>query len=206
MTQPKIQNVRDLAIWAPKVALGMVLGIPRVPFVVDMPLQFSSSTVNAPPIETNFDNNLTQDTIIERISYSLVQQNSFPGSPFQSLFLQTLKAQTGVGIRCSVYGGPRYQINDGFTELANFADVLAVTWPQGWMLPKQSNVKVEAVLLSTPTSVPYAVNLTWLGWQSLSKDLDDLSDKEARIRLRRLGIESPDLDLLLMPPDARPRP
>jgi hypothetical protein len=203
MTQPKNQNVRDLAIWYPKVALGMVLGIPRVPFVVDMPLQFSSSTVNAPPIVTNFDNNVTQDTLIERVSYSLVQQNSFPGSPFQSLYLSQLKAQTGVGIQCQVFGGPKYVVNDTFTELANFADILATTWPQGWMLPKQSNVKVSAVLLSTPTSVPYTVNLTWLGWQSLSKDLDDLSDKECRKRLRRLGIETPDLDLLLMPPDAR---
>lgn len=200
MTQPKNQNVRDLAIWAPKMALGMILGIPRVPFIVDIPIQFSSSSVNAPPIVANMQNNLTQDTIIERVSYSLFQQNSFPGSPFQSLYFSQLKAQTGVGIQMQVYGGPKYAVNDTFTELANFSDILATTWPQGWLLYKQSNVKVSAVLLNTPTSVPYDVKLTFLGWQLLEKSIDDLSDKEARARLRKLGIETPDLDVLLNNP------
>lgn len=194
MTQPKTQNVRDLAIWAPKLALGMVLGVPRVPFVVDLPIQFSSSDVNAPPIVTNFDNNLTQDTLIERISFSLFQPNSFPGSPLQPLFFSQLKAMTGVGIQMQVYGGPKYAVNDGFTELANFADILAVTWPQGWPLFKQSNVKVTATLLQTPTSVPYDVKLTFLGWQLLEKGIDDLSDTEAREKLRKLGFETPDVE------------
>ena len=127
----------------------------------------------------------------------MFQQNSFPGSPFQSLYFSQLKAQTGVGIQMQVFGGPKYAVNDSFTELADFADVLATTWPQGWLLFKQSNVKVSAVLLNTPTSVPYDVNLTFLGYQILEKSIDDLSDKEARAKLRLLGLNSPDLDVLL---------
>ena len=205
MTQPKTYDVRSLALWAPKIAYGMIAGVPRVPFVVDIPLQFSSSTVNAPPIVQSFDNNLTQDTIVERVAYNLFQQNTFPGSPFQSLYFNQLKqsGQIGVGIQMQVFGGPKYAINDTFTDLGNLQDVLAMTWPEGWPLAKQSNVKVSAILTQTPVSVPYNVTLTFLGWQFLDKAIDDLSDGEARDRLRKLGIDTPDLTTLLQPGPGR---
>jgi hypothetical protein len=199
--QPKTYDVRSLALWAPRVAYAMVAGVPRVPFVDDIPIQFSSSTVNAPPVTQSFFNNLTQDTLIERVAFNLFQPNSFPGSPFQSLYFNQLKqsGQTGVGVRMDVYGGPKYAINDTFTDLGNLVDVFALTWPEGWPLYKQSNVKVSAILTQTPTSVPFNVQLTFLGWQFLDKSIDDMSDEEARARLRRLGIESPDLNVLLQP-------
>jgi len=199
--QPREQNVRDLAIWAPKIAYGMIVGVPRVPFVADIPLQFSSSTVNAPPVVANLLNNLTQDTLIERVCFNLFQQNSFAGSPLQSLYFAMLKQSgaTGVGVRMDVYGGPRYSVNDTFTDLGNFADVFAATWPQGFPLSKQSNVKVSAILTQTPVSVPFNVTITLIGWNSLSKELDDLSDEECRSRLRKLGIETPDINILLKP-------
>lgn len=199
--QTRDYSVRDLALWSPKLAYGMIVGVPRVPFIVDIPLQFSSSTVNAPPVVASFQNNLTQDTVIERVSYNLFQQNSFPGSPFQSLYFNQLKqsGQTGVGIRMDVYGGPKYSINGEFTDLGNLMDVFAVTWPGGWPLFKQSNVKVSAILLQTPVSVPFNVTLSFLGWQLLEKQIDDLSDGEIRARLRKIGIETPDLNVLKSP-------
>ena len=199
--QPKTYDIRSLALFAPRTAYAMIVGVPRVPFVDDIPLQFSSSTVNAPPLVDSYENNLTQDTVIERVSFSLFQQNSFPGSPFQPLYFNQLKQSgaTGVGVQMAVYGGPKYNVNDAFTDLGNLADVLAVTWPEGWVLPKQSNVKVSAVLTQTPVSVPYNVTLTFTGFQFLSKEIDDLSDAEARARLRKLGLESPDLAILLTP-------
>lgn len=197
----QMQSVKDLALWAPKLAYGMIVGVPRVPFVVDIPIQFSSSTVNAPPVVQNFQNNLTEDTVIERISYSLFQQNSFPGSPLQSLYFNQLRQSgaTGVGVQLAVFGGPKYQISDSFTDLGNLADALAVTWPSGWPLLKQSNVKISAILTQTPVSVPYNILITFLGWQLLDKTVSDLSDDVARARLRKLGIESPDLAILLNP-------
>ena len=192
-------DIKNLALYAPKFAYGLVVGVPRVPFVVDVPIQFSSSVVNAPPVVQSFDNNLTQDTVITRVSYNLFQQNTFPGSPFQSLYFNQLKqsGQTGVGIQLDVYGGPKYSINDDFTDLGNLYDVLASTWPEGWPLAKQSNVKVSAILTQTPVSVPFNVTLTFLGIQLLDKSIDDLSDEECRKRLRTLGIDSPDLSILL---------
>ncbi len=198
--QPKTAyDIRSLALYAPKTAYGIVVGVPRVPFIADIPIQFSSSTVNAPPVVQNFQNNLTQDTVIERIAYNLIQPNSFPGSPFQSTYFNQLKqsGQTGVGVQMAVYGGPKYNVNDTFTDLGNLADVFAITWPEGWPLQKQSNVKVTAILTQNPVSVPYYVTLTFLGWQFLSKELDDLSDSECRARLRKLGFETPDLNVIL---------
>ena len=198
--QPHDSQIRNLALYAPKIALGMMAGVPRVPFIVDIPLQFSSSTVNAPPVVQNFNNNLTQDTIIERVSYNLFQQNSFPGSPWQSTYFNQLKQSgaTGIGIQMAVYGGPKYDVtSSAYTDLGNLADVFAVTWPGGWPLQKQSNVKVSAILTQTPVSVPFNVTLTFLGWNFLSKELDDMDDAEARARLRKLGVETPDLKILL---------
>jgi hypothetical protein len=194
-------NIKNLALYAPKMAYGLVVGVPRVPFVVDVPIQFSASVVNAPPVVQNFNNNLTQDTLITRVSYNLFQQNTFPGSPFQSLYFNQLKqsGQTGVGIQLDVYGGPKYSVNDSFTDLGNLFDVLAATWPEGWPLFKQSNVKISAILTQTPVSVPFNVTLTFMGMQLLDKSVDDLSDAECRARLRKLGIESPDLAILLGP-------
>jgi len=197
--QPKTYDVKNLALWAPRTAYAMLVGVPRVPFVNDIPLQFSSSTVNAPPVVQAFNNNLTQDTVIERISYNLGQPNTFPGSPFQSTYFNQLKqsGQIGVGIQMQVFGGPKYAVNDTYTDLGNLADVLAVTWPEGWPLAKQSNVKVSAILTQTPNSVPFNVTLTFLGWQFLDKTIDDMSDNDAREALRRVGFDVPDLKLLL---------
>jgi hypothetical protein len=194
-------DIKNLALYSPKFAYGLMVGVPRVPFVVDVPIQFSSSVVGAIPIVQSFNNNLTQDTLITRVSHNLFQQNSFPGSPFQSLYFNQLKqsGQTGVGIQLDVYGGPKYSINDTFTDLGNLFDVFAQTWPEGWPLDKQSNVKISAILTQTPVSVPFNVTLTFLGIQLLDKSVDSLSDAECRARLRKLGIEAPDLSVLLGP-------
>jgi hypothetical protein len=203
--QPKSSyDVRALALYAPKIAFGLVAGVPRVPFLDDIPIIFSSSTVNAPPVVGTFQNNLSQDALIERVTYNLFQQNSFPGSPFQSLYFNQLKqsGQTGVGIKLDVYGGPKYDTanSDTFIDLGNYFDVFAATWPEGWPLYKQSNVKLSAILTQTPVSVPYNIEVTFTGFQFLDKVLDDMSDADARCRLRALGIESPDLELLLRQP------
>ena len=197
--QPKDHDVRNLALYAPRIAYGMVAGVPRVPFVADIPIQFTSSAVDAPAIVASIDNNLVSDTLIEKVSFTLFQQNSFPGSPFQSLYFNQLKAQTGVGVKVDVYGGPKYAISDPPIDLANLFDVMSMLWPNGWPIFKQSNVKVSAVLFQTPVSVPFDVHILFAGWQFLDKVLEDLSDSDARCRLRKLGIESPDLAELLKP-------
>jgi hypothetical protein len=196
---PRDHQVRNLALYAPRMAYGLIAGVPRVPFIGDIDAQFTASAVGAPPIVETLDNNVTQDVLIERISFSLYQQNSFAGSPLQPFYQAQLKQCSGVGVRVDVYGGPKYTLNDVFTPLENLADIFAVTWPNGWPLAKQSNLKFSFVLLQTPQSVPFDVNVTLLGWQFLDKCMDDMSDAEARCRLNKLGIETPDLSTLLKP-------
>src|SRR5277367_5017503 len=99
-------DVKKLAWTNPRMALGLILGVPRVPFVGDFHLQFTSAAVGAVPVEVALDNNLTQDTMIERIAFSCFQQNSFAGSPFQSLYFAQLKQCTGVGVQLQVFGSP----------------------------------------------------------------------------------------------------
>lgn len=197
--QPRDHDIRNLALYAPRIAYGMIAGVPRVPFLADIPIQFTSSAVDAPAIVASFDNNLVSDTIIDKVSFTLFQQNSFPGSPFQSLYFNQLKGQTGVGIKLDVYGGPKYAISDTPVDLANLFDVMAMLWPSGWPIFKQSNIKVAAVLFQTPVSVPFDVHILFNGFQFLDKVMDDMSDEEARCRLRKLGIPSPDLADLLKP-------
>lgn len=189
--QPRDTDIRNLALYAPRIALGLMWGVPRVPFVGEIDLQFTSSTVGAPYIVESFENNLTQDTIIERVAFSVYQQNSFAGSPFQSLYFAQLKECTGVGVQFQVYGGPKYNISDIPVPLENVADMLATRWPAGWPLYKQSNVKAQAVLFQTPQSMPYDVSLSFLGWQFLDKCLDDMTDHEARCKLKEMGFEVP---------------
>ena len=189
-------SIADLAVYAPRFAYAKVIDVPFVPFVGDIDVTFTSSAVGAPMAVAALDNNLTQNTIIERISYTLYQQNSFPGSPLQPWFNAQLKQASGIAVMAAVYGGPKYTLNDVPTPLENLADILAVNWPAGWPLDKQSNVKLSFVLTQTPQSVPYDVSVTLLGTQCLDKCIDDLSDEEARCRLRKLGIWTPDLSLL----------
>jgi len=203
---PRDHDIQNLALYAPKMAYGLIMGVPRVPYVGDIEAQFTSSAVNAQPVVESLENNLTQDTLIERVSFSLFQQNSFSGSPFQSLYFKDMKECSGVGVQVQVFGGPKYALNDGFTPLENIWDALAVTWPQGWPLFKQSNVKMSFVLLQTPTSVPFDVNVTLLGWQFLDKCLDDMSNDEARARLRKLGLVCPDPRDVLAPIAQLPSP
>ena len=193
-------DLRNLALYAPRFAYALVIGVPRVPFVGNIVLQFSSSTVNAPAITAAFSNNLTQDTLIERVSFNLEQQNTFAGSPFQSLYFNQSKqnGSTGISVMMSVYGGPKYNVNTQYTDLGTLADVFAVSWPQGWPLEKQSNIQLSAILSKTPVSVPYDVTVTFLGWQFLEKEIDNMSDDDARDRLRILfpSWDIPDLSKL----------
>lgn len=197
--QPRDHDIRNLALYAPRIAYGMIAGVPRVPFVADIPIQFTSSAVDAPPIVASFENNLVSDTIIDDVQFTVFQQNSFPGSPFQSLYFSQLKQQTGVGVKVDIFSGPKYSTGDVPVDLANFFNVLATRWPAGWPLFRQSNVKLTAVLFQTPVSVPFDVHILFNGFQFLDRALDDLSDADARCRLRKLGIESPDLAELLKP-------
>ena len=55
-------RIADLILICPRIAYGMIIGARRAPYTIDIPLQFSSSTVNAPPVVASFQNNVSLDT------------------------------------------------------------------------------------------------------------------------------------------------
>ena len=43
-------DIQQLALYAPRMAYGLIAGVPRVPFVGDFLAQFTSSAILAPPV------------------------------------------------------------------------------------------------------------------------------------------------------------
>jgi hypothetical protein len=196
--QPTPADVRNLALENPRAAYGIVVGVPRVPFVGNLVGQFLSAGTFAVPVVADLDTTIVQDTWIQRINYGLIQPNSpYVGSPFDSLSQTMFKFVPGISARVQVQSGPRYFLNQQFCPLENLADLLAVGWPAGWPLFKYQSVQAELILTNAPPSIPLVVTLTLLGWQFLDKSLDDLSDEEARRRLKIMGFDVPDVSMLV---------
>src|SRR5208283_4680368 len=83
--QPVPTNVRELALSNPRAAYGIVVGVPRVPFVGNLVAQFQSAATFAVPVLADLDTTIVQDTWIQRINYGIIQPNSpYLGSPFDA--------------------------------------------------------------------------------------------------------------------------
>jgi len=196
--QPTSSNVRDLCLQNPRAAYGIVVGIPRVPFVGNLVCPFQAPATFAAPVVADLDTTVVQDTWIHRINYSMVQPNSpYIGSPFDSLSQAMFRFVPGISATIQVQSGPRYYLNQQPCPLENIADLLAVGWPAGWPLFKYQSVQGQFILTNTPPSIPLIVTVTLLGWQFIDKSLDDLSDEEARRRLKIMGFDVPDVSMLI---------
>jgi len=196
--QPTSSNVRDLALHNPRAAYGIVVGVPRVPFIGNLVATFQSAATFAVPVEADLDTTIVQDTWIQRLNYSIIQPNSpFIGSPFDTLSQSMFRFVPGISATMQVQSGPRYYVNQQPTPLENLADLLAAGWPAGWPLFKYQSVQAQFILTNTPPSVPLTVTVSLIGWSFLDKSLDDLSDEEARRRLKVMGFDVPDVSMLV---------
>jgi hypothetical protein len=196
--QPTASNVRDLALQNPRAAYGIVVGVPRVPFIGNLQAPFQSAATFAAPVIADLDTTIVQDTWIQRINYSILQPNSpYIGSPFDAVSQAMFRFVPGISATVQVQSGPRYYLNQQPCPLENLADLLAVGWPAGWPLFKYQSVQAEMILTNTPPSIPLVVTVSLLGWSFLDKSLDDLSDEEARRRLKVMGFDVPDVSMLV---------
>lgn len=199
--QPIPVNIQELAIYDPIAAYGIVLNIPRVPIVMNVPAVFSSFAIPQVPVVGALDTVIATRTWIDKIDYSLQQPNVFSGNVFKSLYDAMLKAQPGVSIRMQVNSGPRYVSSTTFVPLENFANLFASQWPAGWPLFKQQSIAVDFQLTASPPAVdpngpPYIVTLTIAGWQFLDQSIDNLSAQKAGECLRKMGFWVPDVACL----------
>ena len=168
--QPSASDVRSLALENPRAAYGIVVGVPRVPFVGNLVASFQSAGTFAVPVIADLDTTVVQDTWIYRINYGIIQPNSpYIGSPFDSLSQTMFKFVPGVSTRIMVQSGPRYFLNQQFCPLENIADLLAAGWPAGWPLFKYQSVQAEVILTNAPPSIPLIVTMTLLGYQFVDK-------------------------------------
>jgi hypothetical protein len=196
MPIPSAAGILDLAFWNPRAALGIIMGIPRVPIVMNAVAQFNSPSTNQVAVVGALDTTITQETWIQRVNYSIIQPNSFPGNIFKPMHDTYFKFVSGIQVQCQINSGPRYVTNIEPTPIEDFADLLACNWPSGWPLFCEQSIKVFFTLSQPPPSVPLIVTLSFLGWQFIDRCIDRISDEYARAELRKLGINSPSLDAL----------
>jgi hypothetical protein len=197
MPLPSAAGILDMAYWNPRAALGIIVGIPRLPLTLNAKGCICNPGTQQVPIVGCLDTTLTQETWVQRINYSIVQPNSFPGSVWKPQHDFYFKFTSGILVQCEINSGPRYFTSIEPTPIENFADLLACNWPSGWPLFCEQSLKVYFQLSQPMPSVPVYVTLSFLAWQFYDRCIERISDEYARAQLRRLGIHSPSLVALL---------
>ena len=200
--EPRAVDIRDIALWDPIAAYGLLLGIPRVPFAMNTQAIFSTLQVGGGlPVEGDLDTTIAYRTWIDNIQYSVQTPNVFAGNVFKSLFDAMLRfGEPGIAVRVTVLSGPKYLVSPNFTPINNFVQLInSPRWPMGWPLFKQQTIKTEFIL--TYANGPYAqqagpltVTMTYNGWQFLDHTLDEMDPKVAARKLREAGITVPTVE------------
>lgn len=194
--QPEALDIKKLAIYDPIAAYGILLGIPRVPLLMNASVSFTTFTTDQTPLEAALDTTLAYRTWIDNITYSINPQGQFEGNVFQTQYAAYLRMATGIAVRAQVLAGPKYVISQQFTPLENYVNVMASRYPAGWPLFKQQQINHEFILTAIPggstTNLDsYDVTVTYAAWQFLDPSLDEMDAEQARECLRASGIEVP---------------
>jgi hypothetical protein len=195
--QPEAFDLTKLALYDPIAAYGILLGIPRVPIIMNSSVSFTTFTTEQIPIEAALDTTLAYRTWIDTVTYSVNPQGQFQGNVFQTTYAGYLRFATGISVRAEVLAGPKYIISQQFTPLENYCFQFAARYPAGWPLFKQQQINHEFMLTAVPGGsttnlTSYDVTLTYAGWQFLDPSLDEMDASEARECLRNSGINVPE--------------
>jgi hypothetical protein len=199
--QPMPAHIRDIALWDPVAAYGILAHIPRIPWYASCKASFLSFVVGGPPIVSPLDTTVTSRVWMQDMRYSVSQPNVFAGTSQKSHYDAALRQAPGVSARIEVYSGPRYLPAINYAPLENLADIIISVFPTGWPLFKQQSIQTEFVLTQAPPSVspnapPYDVTLTFRGWQFLDHTLDEMSGADAAALLKQAGFETAAIPVL----------
>lgn len=202
--QPKAEFIRDIALWDPVAAYGILTHIPRIPIFMNTRVSFTSFVVDGVPISAALDQTVSSRIWIQDIRFSVRQPNVFAGTSQKTQYDAALKQSPGVDARITVYSGPRYMPAIEYVPLENLADTIIAIYPSGWPLFKQQSIKTEFVLAQAPPAVtpnapPYNICLTFRGWQFLDHTLDEMDAHCAADLLRKAGFEVPEIPILGSP-------
>lgn len=186
----------DLAFWNPRAALGIIMGIPRIPIAMNARTRFDCAAPDAAPNVGALDTIITQETWIEQVKFTITQPKSFQGNVLKPQHDYYFQFTSGVDVQAEINSGPRYVLSIEPTPIQNFANVLGCCWPAGWPLFCEQGLRIWFRLREPPPSIPLFVTMTFLGWSFIDKCIDRISDEYARAKLRELGINSPSLDAI----------
>jgi hypothetical protein len=200
--EPSVKPVslQDLAIYDPIAALGIILGIPRLPISMNCVASFTSFDTGQAPIEGDLDTTIVQTTWIDNVAYSLQQPNVFAGNILKPNYDAYLKEQPGISVQLQVQSGPRYVESVSVTPLENMSNLFAMRWMMGWKLYKFQSIKAFFSLMQAPPSTspngpPYNVTLTFNAWQFLDHTLEERGVEDAARRLRAMGFFVPEFSI-----------
>lgn len=194
--EPHFFDIELLARYDPVAALGVHLGIPRVPLAMNSGVTFSSFAIGAQPLEKALDTTIDRRTWIDNITFSLDLPNVFAGNILKPQFDGWLKEHPGVSVSLEVLAGPKQLFSIAPIPLENLAALVTKRWVAGWQLFKLQTINVEYTLTSSPPATepngpPYNVTITFGAWQFEDYTLDEITPKEAVDRLRADGINIP---------------
>ena len=174
------KDLRDLALYDPVAAYGILAGFQQAPIYLNARASFSDFTINGVPVPATIDTTIASRIWIKDIKYSVRQPNVFAGNIQKTQYDAALRQATGVDVSITVYSGPRYVPAINPTPLENLGATFFDLFPTGWQIWKEQSIKVDFVLAQAPPSIspngpPYEVAVTFRGWQFLDTRLDGMS-------------------------------
>jgi hypothetical protein len=161
---------------SPVLAYAWALGLPFVPFHINIRCTFDDTTGSTSQVisfEGN-DERLNVSSLIDQISYQIDAPNYNAGistKPISDFYFQR---QSGIQATMIVAGAPRYVVAPFFTPLEGLLSSLAEGWPGGWVLDYTQSVTMQFQQAVPLPSLPTTVTVTFRLWQPGSGQALDL--------------------------------
>lgn len=176
---------------SPVLAYAWALGLPFVPFHINIRAVFDTNTGNTTQVLSFEGDNprLNVSSIVDQVGYQIDAPNynkNFAGKPEQDFYFQR---QSGLQANMIVSGAPRYVVAATFTPIEQLMSSLQEGWPGGWVLEYTQSVtmqfKQNVPLPSTPTTVTVTFRL-WQPGGGQALDLVGMTNTTAQEKLNAL--------------------
>lgn len=185
--QPRSEKIAELAEVDPIAAYGILMGVPRIPIIMNMVANFTSFAVPQTPVVAALDQMVQQRTWIDSIKHSILVPNTFAGNVFKTVYDSNLLEAPGVSLQLLVMGGPKYYICPTYTPLENVVDLIHQQWPAGWPIYKQQALQGTFQLTQSQPGDTMTVTLSFRGWQFLDPSVEEIPADTCARRLRNAG-------------------
>lgn len=161
---------------SPVLAYAWALGLPFVPFHINIRCVYdssSSATSQALSFEGN-NNRINVSSIVDEITYQIDAPNYNAGlatKPISDFYFQR---QSGIQSTMIIDGAPRYVVSPTFTPLEGLLSSLPERWPGGWVLEYTQSVIMQFTQAVPLPSFPTTITVTFRMWQPGSGQALDL--------------------------------